>query len=258
MLSARVIVALTLIDDGLYRTTKFSKPSYVGDPLNAIRIFNDKEVDELVILDITPDRSRLQAKIPFLERMASQSFTPTAYGGAISSVDEMDLYFSCGFDKAIVNTAATLQPDLLSKAASKYGSQSIAASIDYRHGLLGRKRVCGNLGRDKTSLSPVEQAKVCEDSGAGEILLRSIDHDGLMVGYDLETLTEVAENVSIPVVAVGGAGTVSHFAEALGAGAHSVCAGSMFVYHGKHKAVLINYPSNHELNEALGQREWAG
>ena len=248
MFSTRVIVALTIIDGGLYRTKAFKTPSYVGDPLNAIRIFNDKEVDELLVLDIAPDRAWTDDRLNLYSKMASQAFMPTSFGGGLTSLGQMEELFLCGYDKVVINTATVDNPILLSQAASKFGTQSVAASIDVRRSMFGKDSVAVGLGLRKTKISPVQHAQRCEELGAGEILIRSIAHDGMMQGYDIDLIASIAETVSIPVVASGGAGSLSDLTSALKAGAQSVCSGSMFVYHGKHRAVLINYPGPDEFN----------
>ena len=246
MLSTRVIVVLTIMDGGLYRTRGFKSPSYVGDPLNAIRIFNDKEVDELIVLDISPDRTPNKSNDKLYAQMAAQAFMPTSFGGGINSIDQMENLFYLGYDKMIVNSAAVDNPELAKDAAARFGGQSIVVSIDVGRSLLGKEDVVVDLGARRTGLDPIEHAKKCEELGAGEILIRSIRRDGLMQGYDLDLISKVASAVSIPVVAAGGAGSCDDFSAALAAGAHSVSAGSMFVYHGKHRAVLINYPGPDE------------
>ena len=250
MLYTRVIVVLTVIDDGLYRTRGFKSPSYVGDPLNAIRIFNEKEVDELQVLDISPHRAGSESRRRLFSQMATQAFMPTSFGGGIKSTQQIKELFRDGYDKVVLNTAAVADPDLIREAVSRYGSQSVAVSIDTAKSLLGREEVAIDLGRRKTGLDPVEHAQRCEGLGAGEIIIRSIRHDGHMRGYDLDLVRRISEAVSVPVVAAGGAGSLSDFKAALQAGAHSVSAGSMFVYHGKHRAVLINYPGLNEFERA--------
>lgn len=247
MLSTRVIVVLTIVDDGLYRTRSFKSPSYVGDPLNAIRIFNDKEVDELLVLDISADRTPTETKRKLYSKMASQAFMPTSFGGGVTSIEQMKDLFYLGYDKIVMNTSAIDNPELVSEAAARYGSQSVAVSIDVDKNLFGREEVVADLGTRRTGLGAVEHAKRCEVIGAGEIIIRSVRHDGLLQGYDLELISKVAAAVSIPVVAAGGAGTVEDLEAAIAAGAQSVSAGSMFVYHGKHRAVLINYLGPEEL-----------
>jgi cyclase len=248
MFSTRVIVVLTIMDGGLYRTKAFKSPSYVGDPLNAIRIFNDKEVDELLVLDISPKRIMTDEKFKLYANMASQAFMPTSFGGGLTSLEQMEKLFFCGYDKVVINTSTVENPALVSDAASKFGTQSVVASIDVGGKLFGGDVVCVNLGKKKTNLSPVDHARRCEELGAGEVLIRSIAHDGMMQGYDTELIAKVASAVSVPVVGAGGAGTIEDLSRALEAGAQSVSAGSMFVYHGKHRAVLINYPGPDEFD----------
>lgn len=247
MLSTRIIVVLTIADGGLYRTVGFRSPSYVGDPLNAVQIFNDKEVDELLVLDISTERAMTDAKRRLYFQMASQAFMPMSYGGGLRSLKDMEQMFLLGYDKLVLNTAAVEDPGLITSAARLFGSQSISVSIDVTRGLLGKRVVATALGRSSTRLDPVQHARDCEERGAGELVVRSIAHDGKMAGYDLPLLKSISASVSIPVVAAGGAGSVSDLEAAIAAGAHSVSAGSMFVYHGKHRAVLLNYPKPEEL-----------
>ena len=252
MFAPRVIPALTLIEDGLYRTKRFKKPSYVGDPLNAVRIFNEKEVDELIVLDITPAHSWNEERLQLLEEMAAEAFMPMALGGNISTVGHVERAFAMGYDKVVINTASIGNLDLVEKLTGRFGGQSIVISIDVGKKMFGGRTVYSNLGRKSAHIDPVDQALRCEQAGAGEIIIRSIDHDGLMNGFDLELIARVSAAVSVPVVATGGAGSMDDFRLALGAGAHAVSAGSMFVYHGPHRAVLINYPGPKEIQNVLG------
>jgi cyclase len=252
MFAPRVIPVLTIIGDGLYRTRRFKKPSYVGDPLNAIRIFNEKEVDELVVLDITPERRWNDERLQLFEEMAAEAFMPTTLGGCISSVEQVERAFIVGYDKVVINSAAFRDIDFVQKLTDRYGGQSIVISIDVGTKFLGGRTVYSNLGRKAERIDPVQHALRCESAGAGEIIVRSIDHDGLMGGFDLELIEQVSSAVKVPVVAAGGAGNIQHLKEALEAGAHSVSAGSMFVYHGPHRAVLINYPSAESIQDLIG------
>jgi len=256
MFSPRVIPALTLIEDGLYRTKKFKKPSYVGDPLNAVRIFNEKEVDELIVLDISPERGWHKGRSQLFAEMASEAFMPMAFGGNIQHMEDIEKVFSMGYDKAIINSAAITHFDLIKSAAERFGGQSIVVSIDVGQNLFRKSQVFTDLGRKAAGLDPVDHAMNCEKAGAGEIIIRSIEHDGLMEGFDMTLISNVANSVSIPVVATGGAGSLADIKAALNAGAHSVCAGSMFVYHGPHRAVLINYPNNKQIEKLLDLPEW--
>ena len=230
MFSTRIIVALTIIDGGLYRTKAFRSPSYVGDPLNAIRIFNDKEVDELLVLDIAPNRGMTDDRLKLYSKMASQAFIPTSFGGGLTSLRQMEELFLCGYDKIVINTATVENPILLSRAASKFGTQSVAASIDVRRNIFGKESVAVSLGMRKTKLSPVQHAQRCEELGAGEILIRSIPHDGMMQGYDVDLIARIAEAVSIPVVACGGAGSVRDVGEVIGVGAAAAALASLLHY----------------------------
>lgn len=251
MRRTRVIPTLLLRGAGLVKTTGFRKPVYVGDPINAIRIFNEKQVDELVLLDITASRTGKGPAFTTIENIASECFMPVAYGGGITSVDGIRRILGAGIEKVVLNSAALHQPDLVSEAAREFGSQAIAVSIDVKRKLFGRYEVYADGGSKATGHDPVVYAKRMQELGAGEILLSSIDRDGTMSGYDLDLISRVAAAVGVPVVASGGAGKVADFAEARQAGAAAVAAGAMFVFHGPHRAVLITYPSQAELSAAL-------
>ena len=251
MRRTRVIPTLLLRGAGLVKTTGFRNPVYVGDPINAIRIFNEKQVDELVLLDITASRAGKGPAFATIENIASECFMPVAYGGGITSVDGIRRILSTGIEKVVLNSAALHQPDLVREAAREFGSQAIAISIDVKRKLFGRYEVYADGGSKATGHDPVAYAKRMQELGAGEILLASIDRDGTMSGYDLDLISRVAAAVGVPVVASGGAGKVADFAEARRAGAAAVAAGAMFVFHGPHRAVLITYPSQAELSAAL-------
>jgi len=252
MFAPRVIPVLTIDGVGLYRTKRFKKPSYVGDPLNAIRIFNEKEVDELVVLDITANRLWDTERMRLFEEMAAEAFMPTTLGGCISSVEQVEQAFMLGYDKVVINSAAFSDMGFIEQLTQRFGGQSIVISIDVGKRMLGGRTVFSNLGRRAERVDPVEHANRCERAGVGEIIVRSIDHDGLMNGFDLDLIAQVSAAVNVPVVAAGGAGSAQHLQEALDAGAHSVSAGSMFVYHGPHRAVLINYPNPEAIGNLVG------
>ncbi len=251
MLRARVIPCLLLRNGGLVKTVRFGKPTYIGDPINAVRIFNDKEVDELVFLDIGEDRAARGPNFDLLADIASQAFMPFGYGGGIRTIDHVRRLYALGVEKVIVNTAAADDPELISEAVRQAGSSGVVASMDVRRNWLGRYSVWVDSGRRDTGAEPVAWAKRLESLGAGEILLTSIDRDGTMGGYDTELIDRVAHAVSVPVVASGGAGTVGHLREAVDRGASAVAAGSLFVYQGRHRAVLITYPDYAELERVL-------
>lgn len=249
MLNTRVIPCLLLRGGGLVKTVGFESPRYVGDPINAVRIFNDKEVDELVFLDIGATRSGSGPNFELLADIATEAFMPFAYGGGVASLEQAKQLFALGVEKVVINTAAVRTPDLISEVADVAGGSSVVASIDVRRSWRGQYSVCIDGGRENCRTDPITQAQELERRGAGEILLNSINRDGTQSGYDLELVSRVCGAVSVPVVAVGGAGNLTHFREAVDHGASAVGAGSLFVFHGKHKAVLITYPERKELED---------
>lgn len=252
MLRTRVIPTLLLRGSGLVKTQKFRDPKYVGDPINAIKIFNDKEVDELILLDIAASREGRGPAFSTIEDIASECFMPVAYGGGITTVDEIRRILKTGIEKVVINTAALADPQLVPAAAREFGSQAVIASIDVKRRFLGRYEVYADGGTKATGRDPVEWAKEMESSGVGEIVLNAIDRDGTMKGYDIDLLSRVAAAVQVPVIASGGAGSVADFGRAVKeAGVAAVAAGAMFVFHGPHRAVLITYPSQAELSAAL-------
>jgi len=247
MMYRRIIPTLLLRGTGFVKTKQFANPVYLGDCFNTVRLFNEKAADELMILDITATPANHPPDFDKLQALASECFMPLGYGGGIRSLQDMSRLFSAGFEKITVNTQAARSPQLVREAAREFGSQSIVVSIDVRRKLLGRYQVFVNGGKEGTGWEPVEAAKRAADLGAGEIVLTSIDRDGTMKGYDLDVLRRVTDAVSIPVIACGGAGQLGHFRDAIRqGGASAVAGGSFFVFTGKHRAVLITYPSRTE------------
>lgn len=252
MLKTRVIPCLLLRGAGLVKTTRFKDPKYVGDPINAIKIFNDKEVDELVLLDIAASREGRGPAFDRIEEVASECFMPLAYGGGIRSVEEARRLLKLGVEKVIFNTAAWRTPEIVTAASREFGAQAVVVSIDVRRKLFGRYEVVVDGGTRGTGLDPVEYARRMEAAGAGEIFLTGVEQDGTMSGYDLALIQKVSNAVTVPVIANGGAGRVEDFAAAVTeAGADAVAAGAMFVFHGPHRAVLITYPSRSTLERVL-------
>jgi cyclase len=248
MFRARVIPCLLLRGHGLVKTRKFKDPVYVGDPVNAVRIFSEKEVDELVVLDIDASREGREPNYELIAEIAGECFMPVAYGGGIRTLEQVRKLIRSGVEKVVINSAAVESTDVITEAAEVFGSQAIVAGIDVRKPLLGGYKVVAKSATVETRLKLEEYVRRVVDAGAGEILLNSVDRDGTMSGYDLDLIRGVTCNVDVPVVACGGAGTVEHLREAVrDAGASAVSAGSMFVFHGKHRAVLINYPSDLKL-----------
>lgn len=244
MLLPRVIPCLLLLNTGLIKTIKFGETKYLGDPINIVKIFNDKAVDELVFLDITATVERRRPPFEIIEKIASEAFMPLGYGGGIRNLDDVKTILGLGIEKVIINTQAVENPDFVSTVANFAGNQSTVVSIDVKKGLLGRYEVRINRGTKSTGLDPVEFAKTMEKQGAGELMLCSIDRDGTMKGYDIDLIKRVTSAVTIPVVACGGARTVRDLSAAIKQGGASAAgAGSMFVFNGPHRAVLISYPN---------------
>ena len=252
MLSTRVIPVLLLKDKGLIKTVKFKRPAYVGDPINAVKVFNDKEVDELIFLDVNASKKRLQPDYQVIESIASECFMPVCYGGGITTLEQIKKILSLGIEKVSLNDAALDNPGIIKDAARVFGSQSIVVSIDVKRKMNGRRKVFSHSKGKTTAFDPVDFALKMEEHGAGELLVNSIDHDGTMSGYDIELMKEIVTNINIPVIACGGAGELTHFHEVKKhASVAAVAAGSMFVFHGKHRAVLLSYPSQQELINCL-------
>ncbi len=225
---------------------RFKNHVYVGDPQNAVKIFNEKEVDELIVLDISASPQTREPDYKYVEQVATECFMPVTYGGGVSTVESFGKVIAAGVEKVSLNSTALDKPEAIRQAADRFGSSSVVAAIDVKNDLFGRKRVYSHRTKKLTDKDPVSYARFLEQQGAGEILLQSVDRDGTMEGYDLELIKSVSSAVKIPVIALGGAGTMEHFRNAMLAGASAVAAGSRFVFYGKHRAVLINYPDEKE------------
>jgi imidazole glycerol-phosphate synthase subunit HisF len=242
-----------LVSNGrLVKTVRFRNPAYVGDPVNAIKIYNEKEVDELILLDITATVEGRRPDFSFLSEVADECFMPLAYGGGIHDIDDISRIFSLGIEKVAINSYALENPSFVEKAAAVFGSQSILLSMDVKKNFFGKYRVYGRGGRNGTDHEPAAWAARMERMGVGEILLNSIDQDGTMEGYDITLIRKVTEAITVPVIACGGAGRIQDFKMAVEkGGASAAAAGSMVVYQGKNKGVLINFPSQDELKNIL-------
>jgi cyclase len=250
----RVIPTLLIQQGGLVKSIRFKDHKYVGDPINAVRIFNEKEVDEIVILDISATTERRGPDVPAIREIASEAFMPLGYGGGITRLAEIKELIAGGVEKVILNTVAFKNPALIKDGANYVGSQSIVASMDVKKTFWGKYRVFVENGTLDTGLDPVEYARRMMNHGAGELIVNSIEKDGTFSGYDLPLITAVSAAVDIPVVVSGGAATVEDFVSAVAAGASAVSAGSMFVFQRPHRAVLISYPTQKELKEKLFSR----
>lgn len=251
MLIPRVMPCLLLRDGALVKTVKFQNPKYIGDPINAVRIYNEKEVDELIFLDITATMEKRKPPFQVLQEIASECFMPVAYGGGVRDLDDVEKILKIGIEKIALNSYAAENPKFISQVAEKFGVQCVVISIDARKKRFGGYEVVTRGGRNNTGLDPIKFAIQVQELGAGEILLTSIDRDGTQEGYDLELVERVARAVNIPVIACGGAGKLQDFADAIQHGASACAAGSMVVYFGRNRAVLINFPLRAELEQVL-------
>lgn len=247
MLSVRVIPCLLLRNTGLVKTVRFKNPTYIGDPINAVRIFNDKEVDEIIFLDITKTLDNAPPNIDLIKDIANECFIPFAYGGGIKDIDTIRRIFNLGAEKVILNSAAFHNPDLVKNAANLFGNQSIVVSIDIKANWMGRNEVVVNCGRRGTGIDPLSYALEMQKNGAGELFINSVDRDGTRKGYNVELIRQIAETVNIPVVACGGAGSLEDIKEVVKKANVSAAAGSLFVYYGSRNGVLINYPDREVL-----------
>ena len=244
-LQPRIIPVLLLHKGGLYKTKQFKNPSYVGDPINAVRIFNEKEVDELLILDIDCSKENKEPNYTIIEEIVSEAFMPVGYGGGISCLAIAQKVFQLGVEKVIINTALQNNLKLLTDIAAIYGAQAVVASIDYKKGFIGGTKAYFTNGTKKSGQSPHEFAQIVEKAGAGEIILNAIDREGTYQGFDINLLKEIVGLVQIPVVVSGGASIYTDFDAAKQIGASGMAGGSIFIYQRPHNAVLISYPSNY-------------
>ncbi|ARV09687.1 imidazole glycerol phosphate synthase subunit HisF [Winogradskyella sp. PC-19] len=250
MLKTRVIPVLSLKGSGIIKTHKFKTQTYLGDPLNAVKIFNEKEVDELVILDIFASKENREPNYSKIKNIATECFMPLAYGGGIKTIEHIKKVFDQGVEKVIINSAST-NYQLITNAAKIYGTQSIVVSVDIKKNIWGSHEAYTFSGTKKNKISLDSHIQNIAKAGAGELILQSIDNDSVMKGFDLKLIEKVSNQLEIPIVALGGAGELNHFKEAISHGASAVAAGSMFVFKGKHRAVLINYPTQKDLKNIL-------
>jgi len=253
MLTTRIIPTLLLKKRGFYKGIKFKKHQYVGDPINTIRIFNEKEVDELVILDIEASKLNKSIDFEFLEDVVSEAFMPVGYGGGIKNVEDAKKLFSIGIEKVILNTNALLDLNLIKEIVNIFGSQSVVFSLDIKKNIFGKKCVYIKSASQKVKDTPIDIALQMQALGVGEIMLNNIDRDGTFQGYDLDLIQEVSSKLSIPLIASGGAKDLNDFKLAKENGAHACAAGAMFIYHMPHRAVIISYPKYEDIRKILGE-----
>lgn len=244
----RLIPVLSIINDDLVKTIQFSEPRYLGDPVNAVKIFNGKMVDELCILDITASKEGKEPNFELLRDIAAQAFMPLSYGGGLTTMEQVKLIIQMGYEKVVFNTSLLYNPSLIKDAVSFLGSSGVVAAIDVRKEN-NQYIVYTTSGMSKHDFSLEETIKYVQKLGVGEIIINSIDNDGLMSGYD-ETLINIVSSLShVPVIANGGAGELTHFKKAIQAGAQAAAASSFFVFYGKQKTVLITHPTETEISQ---------
>lgn len=250
MLRPRIIPSLLVQDNGLVKTINFKNPKYVGDPINAVRIFNDKGVDELAIFDIDATVLGKEPNYSLIERLASQSMMPLCYGGGVKTVEQAQRIFSLGIEKIALSSAVLENPNLITEIAERVGAQSVIVVLDVKKKLLGGYEVYTHNGKIASGINPFKFAEEAQKLGAGEIVINSIDKDGMMKGYDLDLIAKVREKITLPMTVLGGAGSLSDIEKVIEKhNVIGVAAGSLFVFKGPYKAVLINYPTQAEKNK---------
>lgn len=247
----RLIPVLTIAGDKLVKTLRFKNPNYIGDPVNAVKIFNDKMVDEMVLLDITATKEKRAPNYVKIEEICSEAFMPFAYGGGVQNIEQIQKLFQLGIEKVVLNTVLATNLNLVKEAVAIFGAQSIIASIDVKKTLLGKYTAYTHSGRKKVKNPLNDYLQSVVAAGVGEIFLNSIDRDGTYQGYDLTLIQQLSEAVDVPLVACGGAATLADFKKGIESGASAVAAGSFFVYRGKSKGILINYPDPSELKQLV-------
>lgn len=250
MLKTRLIPCLLLHEGGLVKTVKFKSPKYVGDPINAVKIFNDKEVDELVFLDIDASKEKRSPDLDMIKDLASECFMPFAYGGGISTLDQIRAILNIGVEKVVLNHHALHNSDLIGEAAEYFGSSTIIGAIDVKKDFWGHYKVFDHSLGKVTAHNPVEYAQLLQRAGVGEIFLNNVDRDGTYQGLDKELISRISAVLSVPLIACGGTSDLMDIQKTvketkIGA----VAAGSIFVYQGPHKAVLLSYPTAQQLEQ---------
>lgn len=249
MFRPRVIPVLLLKNLGLVKSKAFKDFRYIGDPINAVKIFNDLKADELVFLDITATSEKRLVSLDFIKNIGEEANMPFAVGGGIRSIEDIRRIIGAGAEKVVLNTYAAQNLDFIKEASETFGSSTICVCIDIKKNFFGKEQTWILNGNKSTGYAPVDFAKLMEEKGAGEIIIQSIEKDGSMMGYDIDLIKKISDALTIPVVALGGAGNINHLKEAYLEGhANGLAAGSMFVYQGPKHGVLINYPEKSEMN----------
>lgn len=251
MILHRVIPTLLIKNRILYKGKNFKNHIYVGDPINAVKIYNEKEVDELLLIDILATRENSEPDHNFISEVASECFMPLSYGGGIKNVSQIEKLLFCGVEKVSINSSAIINKKFVREASENFGSSTIIVSIDVKKNLFGKKKIYINSGKKSVNYNIEEYLKTIEDQGAGEIILTNIDHEGTYRGYDLELLEKISKKLTIPLIINGGASNLNDFKKAINLGASAVAAGNLFTFQRKHNAVLITYPNRKQLDNLM-------
>ena len=247
MFRPRVIPVLLLKNKGIVKSTKFKDHRYIGDPINAVKIFNDLKADELVFMDILASKEGRLISLDVVSKVGEEANMPFSVGGGIGTIDDIQNVIAAGAEKVIINTKA-LDVNFIHKAAATFGTSTIVVCIDVKKKMFGKVQTWTMAGEKSTGYNPVDFARIMQDNGVGELIVQSIEQDGMMQGYDIPLTKSVSEAVTIPVIALGGAGSLSHLKQVYTESyTNGLAAGSMFVYHGARKGILINYPDYNEL-----------
>jgi cyclase len=252
MLRPRIIPCLLVHNGGLVKTVRFKEPKYVGDPINAVKIFNEKEADELIVLDIDATVQGAEPNFRLISQFAAECRMPLCYGGGIKTVDQAKRIIGLGVEKVAISSAALADPKLISMIAAEIGSQSVVVVVDVKKTMLGRYEVFTQNGCNGTGRSPIDVAQEAERLGAGEIVVNSIDDDGQMKGYDLPLAAKVRDAIRLPMTVLGGAGSLNDIGQLIRrCGVLGASAGSLFVFKGPYRAVLINYPGQAQKEDLI-------
>lgn len=250
-MKARVIPVLLINDGGLVKSIGFDNYNYLGDPMNTVRLFNEMEVDELSVLDISASKESRGPDFDMIEDLVSNAFMPISYGGGITSIDDVKKLFFLGVEKVVVNNFLLLDRSFVKELVPLHGKQSIVGGVDVKRGLLGGYKVYNHVSNSNLKIDVVQHVKTLEEAGVGEIFINDVSQDGNMDGYDLRLIELLHDQVSVPIIFCGGASCLEDIRIAIRSGADAAAAGSLFVYKGRTKGILINYPSQKELHELL-------
>lgn len=252
MLYPRIMPCLLVHNKGLVKTVNFKEGKYVGDPINAVKIFNEKEVDELMVLDIDATKENREPDYKMIEDLAVECRMPLCYGGGIKTVEQAEKIFSLGVEKIAISSAAIDNPLIVKELAQKVGAQSVVVVLDVKKKIFGGYEVVTHNATIKTGINPVKLVQELEELGIGEIVINSVDNDGIMKGYDFNIIDKIKEVTTVPMTVLGGAGSILDIGKVIKKhGIIGVAAGSLFVFKGKYKAVLINYPKHSEKKQLI-------